>query len=330
MQGADVAELQRLAARADDWAHQLEYTFTQVNRVVHSAPWYGQNAEAFRSAWGREYAPGLHRVADVFRQMKQDLLIQANQQQQAQHGAGSGTSGGVGRGGSVSRLLDVIEELIDRLGLPKDVADFGVGVIDGVVAYAAAHVVAVKGYVTASGRQVAPYLRWAPGQADRMRRLLGEAGQVSKYARHVGRIGKGLALLGGVIGGGEYYFQDTGHHGGERVTRAVAVGVLHAGGALVGMKAGVAVGAMAGAAFGGPVGAVIGAGVGIAVGFGVPWLIEQTGADDLVADAAGAGYRWAADRVGDVAETGRDILDGGGRLLGGGANLAKKGWDAIF
>jgi WXG100 family type VII secretion target len=65
MQGADLADMERLRATFTRNAGEVRTLQSQINGVVHSAAWTGSAADAFRAQWDGEFSAGLRRLVEA-------------------------------------------------------------------------------------------------------------------------------------------------------------------------------------------------------------------------------------------------------------------------
>lgn len=101
MLGADPEELDRVARQIGAWASLLAQYRLTLNVQLHSAPWYGQEADRFRSEWNSRLAPSLAATSDALHTASAALRHNAEQQRNASgvgagHGPGQSADGGAG------------------------------------------------------------------------------------------------------------------------------------------------------------------------------------------------------------------------------------------
>jgi WXG100 family type VII secretion target len=65
MQGADLADMERMRATFTRNAGEVRTLQSQINGVVHSAQWTGSAADAFRAQWDGEFSAGLRKLVDA-------------------------------------------------------------------------------------------------------------------------------------------------------------------------------------------------------------------------------------------------------------------------
>ena len=65
MQGADLADMERLRTTFTRNAGEVRTLQAQINGVVQSAAWTGSAADAFRAQWDGEFSAGLRKLVDA-------------------------------------------------------------------------------------------------------------------------------------------------------------------------------------------------------------------------------------------------------------------------
>lgn len=325
--GADADELDRVASSISTVSQQLRAAQGRLGREIHGSPWAGASADQFRHRWDGEYRRSLLDAAEFLGQADHLLRRNADEQRRA-----SGVDGGA------REILDGLwacfggidiggidwGEVGDRL---FDLVGGAVGLIDDLLEEAMRHAVHVSGYVTKAGTIVDDYFRWLPGEAARMQRLLGDATDVARMASYAKWAGRAFTVAEGVFSGITQFGKDGMYAIDERLFRAVAVGGVHAGAAATGAW----IGGMVGTAIPVPVvGTLVGVAVGAGIGIGANALMNTYDVDAKIARGASSAYRAAKDGVEDLVDLGSDAVRSGGKLLDGGANLAKKGIGALW
>lgn len=91
MYGADVAELQEMAAKFDSAATRLRTSSVKVNNSVRVSVWLGPLAVSFRANWESSYRPALQRAADLLTANAEILRRNATEQESAS-AAGTGST----------------------------------------------------------------------------------------------------------------------------------------------------------------------------------------------------------------------------------------------
>ncbi|WP_426987305.1 WXG100 family type VII secretion target [Pseudarthrobacter sp. Y6] len=96
MWGADVAELRTLAHHFGKASDSLLQQSTQLgNQIDNNPSWKGQDAVVFRSDWNGTHKAMLQQAASALKQESRKLLENANEQEKASNGGGTGVSAGV-------------------------------------------------------------------------------------------------------------------------------------------------------------------------------------------------------------------------------------------
>lgn len=90
MVGADVDQLRGLARSLTQAADRLEAMAGEVNSRLGSTPWQGQDAQQFRSQWQGESLALVRAVVNALRAAAAETERNANEQEQASGGTGSG------------------------------------------------------------------------------------------------------------------------------------------------------------------------------------------------------------------------------------------------
>lgn len=97
MQGANADELDRLAGELSQSSKLVGGCQAHLSREIHSSPWAGRGAEAFRRQWDSEFRRSLIDASAFLQEAGDVLRLNADQQRQA---SGTGTGpGGVPFGG---------------------------------------------------------------------------------------------------------------------------------------------------------------------------------------------------------------------------------------
>ncbi|MCU1498034.1 MAG: hypothetical protein JWM47_1987, partial [Acidimicrobiales bacterium] len=307
---------------------------------IHASPWHGRKADRFRHQWDGEYRRSIGMAAQFLDEAAEILRRNAREQRDASGvgGGGGGYGGTALTPADLEWLKDVLDGLFpggggpgdggfDLFGLLEDVQgnlDMVIGAIGGLYGVAAARTIT---YLRA-GKQI---VAWRSGQAAAMSKVFGSAKDVARYARHLDRLGKGLAVAGGVLAGIGQWQSDGSYATGERAARAAAVGVARTGGYLAAGATGAYIGGAIGTAIPIPVvGTVVGAAVGFGVGYGAGWVMDNTGFDEAAADIGSGIYKGGSAVVHGVADVGGSVISGGKDLAEGGFNMAKKGLGALW
>lgn len=92
MVGADVDELRQLASTFNARAAQLKSIESQLNWRIHSAPWEGHDVSRFVNDWNTRHRRVIASAAVSITNAAQDLLANADQQEQA---STAGYAGGI-------------------------------------------------------------------------------------------------------------------------------------------------------------------------------------------------------------------------------------------
>ena len=284
--GADIAELRTLSKSLAASGTSLKRVEASVTSLVQSAAWKGRDGDAFRGEWSATLLPLLHRTSVSLQDQSAALLKHADEQEQASTSGSTSTGpsapappagssgGGSGQGSEEPGWGDAftdpnythapsgVEWLLETLGVD-----------DGSGASGTANAL----------KFVADKFSWNLDLADV------EAG-VSKFFDGMKIAGKGLAVLGGLLG-----VLDIASGVENRDPFRVADGVV--GGGLA-----------------------VAAGVAAATGVGLP----------VAAAIGGAGLLWGLASMvsGDVPVTKR-IWDFGAGVVGGVRDLAAGAADAI-
>lgn len=90
MVGADVDQLRALARNLTQAADRLEGMSGEISGRLSSTPWQGQDAMQFRSRWQGESTALVRGVANALRAAAAEVEHNANEQEQASEGTGSG------------------------------------------------------------------------------------------------------------------------------------------------------------------------------------------------------------------------------------------------
>lgn len=105
--GADIAQLRALSKSMDQSGARLRTVESTVNSMVQSAAWKGPDGDTFRSEWTATLRPLLNKSSTALQAQSRALLGQADEQERASGAAGAGggndgggTSGGSGNGGA--------------------------------------------------------------------------------------------------------------------------------------------------------------------------------------------------------------------------------------
>lgn len=97
--GADIEQLRALSKSMGRTGSRLLNTEQQINSLIGSAVWKGNDGEQFRREWSGNLRPMLHRASQSLSDASKILLTQAEEQQGASNGSGTG-SGPAGPGTS--------------------------------------------------------------------------------------------------------------------------------------------------------------------------------------------------------------------------------------
>jgi hypothetical protein len=311
--GLDPAQMNDLAAKFAAAQAVLNGSRSAVQQGINQAWWAGPAADRFRNDWNSTLSGQLRTCADHLSLAATELRRQRQEQIAASadgvsivgvvvpdgSGSGSGTSVAPGAPSSSGSLEDFVTALGSGVG-PLLFGTFATMIEHGgTLADLAGYMQRVSGY-TRGLTVVDDYFRWAPGMADTLKPLLGNADDLAKG---LGKAGSALAVLGVVIGGLDQWFKDSGNFElDELIGRTGGRVVFEGAGALLGTLAtSAAIGA-----WGGPVGL----GVGLAVGAAWWALSEFTPVDDWVIGAGG----WVGYQVGNLVS---DVADGFGDLASG-------------
>jgi len=81
--GADVEQLDQLAARFRSTADEIGQMVNQLGTQIHSAWWQGPDADRFKSEWDGTYRAQLQNVCSRLQDTAQVITRQASQQRQA-------------------------------------------------------------------------------------------------------------------------------------------------------------------------------------------------------------------------------------------------------
>lgn len=82
MQGADVGQLRELASQMRLSSRRLTATVSELTAGLMSTPWQGPDADDFRSQWQSHHRQALARVAEQLSARGDELIRQADQQEQ--------------------------------------------------------------------------------------------------------------------------------------------------------------------------------------------------------------------------------------------------------
>lgn len=302
---ADAVELDRLATRLEDGAHELERVYAPVRRALHGSAWQGTDADAFSTEWDGPAKARLTSCVDALRGMATSLHTNVEEQRKASGvmGAASATATGVGLGidGRVNEpgYLDSLEGLLDKLGLGKDAIEL--------------LLTQLRGADPTMMAQFADFLKNNGGLADLFSSL-----------------GKGLDLANVIFDFATDWIANAALPMDERILHAALVG----GGAfLVGQGLSAvtkALGSVVGTAIGGPVGTAVGGLTGLAAGMALQatfdYLNDEYGVLDNVADQALDIYRDAKNVGGEIIDT---VGDAVGSAVDGAENLYNVGKDIV-
>ncbi|NND02617.1 MAG: hypothetical protein HKN91_07505 [Acidimicrobiia bacterium] len=80
--GADVEQLDRMAAKFEQHAGQIEDTIRILGGEVESVWWEGSDAQRFKSDWNGTHRSNLQRLCQELRQTAGQVKKQAAQQRQ--------------------------------------------------------------------------------------------------------------------------------------------------------------------------------------------------------------------------------------------------------
>ncbi len=283
--GADPEQLHTTAVRFKGSSGTLEASRAAVNGAVAAAWWVGPVATNFRQDWQSRLAPLLTTNAKMLAALGRELEVQRQQQIDASRGESAGDGSGFANG---------VKDLI-ATGL--SIAQVAEKVLEET------RIVQVAGYLRASGKWVAPYVRWAPGTAEEMSQLFGSAARVAEIGKHLDKLGWAAVA----INTAQQAYDDWGKYAADEYTGRVATRALIEGGVNWGATA--LAGAAAGA-WGGPAGMAVGI---LVVG---GWAIFThtdfgKGVVDGLVDAGG----WVGDKVGDLVGGAGDVLGDVGDAL---------------
>jgi uncharacterized protein YukE len=83
MVGADVEQLNQLAAQLGNKANDIQNVITQLTTAINSVEWKGNDATRFRSEWEGQYVGQLKAVVSALQTASQNAKRNAQEQQQA-------------------------------------------------------------------------------------------------------------------------------------------------------------------------------------------------------------------------------------------------------
>lgn len=87
--GADVEQLRQLGREFNQQADQLEAVLNRINARIDSSAWRGPDAEGFRSDWNGRLSPSIRSALRVLQDVSGQVLVNAQQQEQASGGSAS-------------------------------------------------------------------------------------------------------------------------------------------------------------------------------------------------------------------------------------------------
>jgi len=80
MVGADVEQLNQLAAQLNNKANDIQNVISQLTSAINSVEWKGNDANRFRSDWQGQYVSQLKQVVNALQQASQNAKRNAQEQ----------------------------------------------------------------------------------------------------------------------------------------------------------------------------------------------------------------------------------------------------------
>jgi uncharacterized protein YukE len=81
--GADVEQLNQLAAQLNNKANDIQNVISQLTSAINSVEWKGNDANRFRSDWQSQYVGQLKTVVSALQTASQNAKRNAQEQQSA-------------------------------------------------------------------------------------------------------------------------------------------------------------------------------------------------------------------------------------------------------
>lgn len=315
MFGADIAALRQLATTFKNKADVLDTDVdAALTRALHSSPWEGPDADAFRSSWSTQLTPRIQEAVAALRTAAVDLQRNADEQEKASEGEGPG--GGTQEEKTKEppikcdprRVLRSEVEFLTLGDLGDSLAENGEELDKALAATGmlATHI-ALDSDI---GHGLSPTpttsldeIRDASSLADKINFLDSRTKPFAEGLDTLGKVATGLQVAGDLISGYDYYSGERGMGPVEAGTHASAYAATKFAVSTAATNVGRFAGAAIGCAVAGPLGGVIGGVIGAAV---AP-ILTDFASNMLGGDAF---YRGLSEAVVDVGKGVGDFFKG--------------------
>lgn len=277
MFGADIEALRQLATTFKNKADELDTDVDAVlTQALHSSPWEGPDADAFRSSWSTQLTPRIQEAVAALRTAALDLQRNADEQERASEGEGTGgsvpeekpTEPPIKNGGGTVLRAEVEFATLGDVG--DSVAENG-GELDKAIAaggmlatYIALDSDIGRGLDTVATTSLED-IREASSLADKINFLDSRTKPVAETLDTLGKVATGLQVAGDLISGYDYYSREQGMGLVEAGTHASVYAATKFAVSTAATNVGRFAGAAIGCAVAGPLGGVIGGVIGAAV-----------------------------------------------------------------